>query len=287
MRFGSDKSGSVFRPAIVGGIAALVVAVAAFAQDPRPGLLPGALSSIKDPFERQTLEKALAGSFDEDVPARLCGVHRVPVANGTETLFVVVEMLNGRDYCNYVQIVRATPTPVVIQTLRPYGDTFEALVRDLDNDGDPELVVTTLLDDFGYACKVVVPVVYKCAMSGCSDQSGRYADFFFKLLENAVYSIAEKTSAGDFDITCDVIRRDKILRLLGRDKRAGLARAREWATSRDWQTRQKAAFVASDIDDPGAAELLDSLAVDKDEAVRQYARGRRYLRDRQRQDRSR
>jgi hypothetical protein len=256
---------------VVAGTALVyVTTLHALAQDQGP--LPEAFATITNPSERQTIETAISARTDfETISIRLCGVRRLSLANGEQTLFVVGMMTNGRDYCDTVDIIRAVPKPEVIQTFHPRGEPIDQLVRDLDNDGNPELVFTAVVRDYGPDCRVQIPVVYKCTAAGCSDQSGHFPDFLLQELDKRRYAIAAMTSAGDSNTSCVTMERDKILRLLGRDKVAGLAQAQQWAKSTDREMRDKALEVARDIDDPSATQLLEKLQKDDDKNVSERA----------------
>jgi hypothetical protein len=240
----------------------------ALAQD----LLPGALSEVQDPSERRTIERALAAENLLQSDNRLCGVGRLQTDNGAGTLFVV-SIEENRRYCNTVAIIRGVPKPEVVQTLTATGgaDRLDLLLRDLDNDGVPELVFERYVGHFDGDCQADIPVIYHCNLNGCSDESRRFPDFFVSELDKVRDKIAALAGSSDADTSCLVISRDKILRQLGRDKLAGLTLAREWAKSPNRDTRAKAALVAADIDDPNAAQLLETLARDTDAFVAQQA----------------
>jgi hypothetical protein len=253
------------------GLFLIVVGFASTAGLLAQELLPGALAVVKDPIERRAIETALSARNLLD-GNRLCGVGRIPVGSEAKTLFVVSIEENGR-YCNTVAVVRGGPEPEAIQTFQATGgaNILDDLLRDLDNDGVPELVFRRYVASFSSECVVVVPVVYKCTANGCSDQSPLFADFFVKELDNLHNRIAVLTRTSGADSSCLVIERDKILRQLGSDKLAGLPIARRWAQSDDPIARQKAAFVAGDIDDPAAANLLDQLLADQNKTVANQA----------------
>jgi hypothetical protein len=249
---------------------------------------PDPLSEVKDPSERHTIERALvAKDYELFSDSRVCGVGRLPT-DGAGPLLVVSIEENGR-YCNTVLVIRSAPKPEIIETFQPTGgaDRLDSLLRDLDNDGVPELVFDRYVGHFSSDCYADIPVVYRRTLNGCSDQSRRFPDLFVSELDRLRYKIAALAGSNDADSSCLIIARDKILRQLGRDNLAGLPLAREWAKSSNRDTRAKAALVASDIDDPAAAELLDKLAVDRDDYVGTFARQQRDVRDRRPQDRSR
>jgi hypothetical protein len=240
----------------------------AFAQD----LVPDALSKMQDQSERRTIERAFEYRNWSQDGNRLCGVGRLQTDNGAGTLLVVSIEENGR-YCNSIAIIRSVPRPEVIEHLTPTGgaDRLDSLLRDLDNDGVPEPVFEEQY--FGASeCQAVFPVVYKCDMNGCSEQGRHFPDLLVSELDKVRDRIAALSSSSGADIWCLIIQRDKILRLLGRDKLAGLALARQWVQSADRDTRDKAALVASDIDDPAATELLERLQNDRSQPVADRAR---------------
>jgi hypothetical protein len=236
-------------------------------------LLPDALSQVSDLSERRTLESALAARNLLQSDIRLCGVGRLQTPNGAGTLFVVSLEENGR-YCNTVAIIRGVPEPEVIQTLQATGgaDSLDSLLRDLDSDGVPELVFNRYFGSFSSECLAVVPVVYKCTQTGCSDESRYFPDFFVRELDEVEHRIEALNSVKGADTSCLVIERDKITRQLGRDRLAGLSLARQWAQSSNPDTRQKAALVAGDIDDAAATELLEKLQDDRNQLVADQAK---------------
>jgi hypothetical protein len=244
--------------------------------------LTAVLAQIASPVERRAIETALAA--ENLLDGRICGAGRLPVNNGTHTLFVVT--INEGRLCNTVAIVRASPNPEVIQMLDTWADSdqIEDVLRDLDNDGEPEIVLRHLLTGGGTGssvCTSVIPIVYKCDSMRCTDRSRQFVSLYWDQLAAVRNQLADFQSSGDIEHTkCATIERDKILRVLGQDSLAGLAAAREWASSPDKDTREKALAVAEDIDDRQATQLLEKLQNDDDQLISE--RAVRALRGRQR-----
>lgn len=81
-----------------------------------------------------------------------------------------------------------------------------------------------------------------------------------------IMSREEKTALDDLEQLARVeIERDKILRVLGRDPKAGEGSAYDWMNSNDPELREDAAVVFADIG--GHDRELRALATDKDLAV--------------------
>jgi hypothetical protein len=97
--------------------------------------------------------------------------------------------------------------------------------------------------------------------------------FYSAQLEQRVAALARLAAQRILDaetqgrVSCLSIERDKLVRLLGRDLRAGLSSALAWSHSDDQDLRMKAIFVLGDIAGEDAQRRLEELARDPNPSI--------------------
>jgi hypothetical protein len=186
--------------------------------------------------------------------------------------------LSGR-FCNEIVLIQAGDPPSIRQQIPAWGvDSLSSVLRDVDRNGDVELVVPRLLSDYegAAACMATTPVVYKCSDVACTDVSDQYGGVYAGELESRRRRLAAVENKGpDEDareIPCLVMAIDKLQRVLGMNPHAGFEVAEEWMRSADPLVRRRAASVFSDIDDAPSRQRLEVLANDADPRVASAAR---------------
>jgi hypothetical protein len=166
--------------------------------------------------------------------------------------------------------------------------------RDFEGDGFYELVAQIYLvgeGGIGGPMALWTPV-FRWNGSKYERADQLYKDFYVEKLpevESRLKDVKEGRSTLDMDdsgeewlkkakelkdhqIAVETIVRDKILRTIDRDKRAGFQKAFEWSHSDDVQMRRYAIFVFQDILDKESRKQLEVMTKDKDRSVANGAR---------------
>ena len=120
---------------------------------------------------------------------------------------------------------------------------LRSVIRDLDNDSKKELIIPTLFPSGAYGAESLSaawPAVYKLENGIYVEASDEFGNFYdTEVLPGLIKNIAEarakpEPSASDVrKLISSMLEKDKILRVLGRDRSGALAEAREWAASDD------------------------------------------------------
>ena len=183
-----------------------------------------------------------------------------------------------RGSCNLIVRIAAGNPSRVIQRI-PLGGlrNLSTVLRDLDHDGDVELVVP---DQWGggrhYRCEPQKMVVYRCDASRCTDASDGFPGYFAQELNRVNESIARLqdhvTDAEVAERRCDSMERDRLMRLLKMDPHAGFATAEHWMLSANPDDRVDAVAVFTSIGDASSKERLRQLIRDPEAAVAILAR---------------
>ena len=121
-------------------------------------------------------------------------------------------------------------------------------------------------------------VVYQCSDDACTDASTRFGSFYLdrvqelnERLQQLNEKVASIENASRSQRPCLLMERDKILRMIGTDRHAGLSVAEQWTRSADPYLRKKAAAVFADIGDEAAQRGLEALSKDVDRGVADMA----------------
>jgi hypothetical protein len=167
-------------------------------------------------------------------------------------------------------------------------------LKDLDGDGVPELLLPILLSEYrGARFMPVWTAVYKWNGEKFVDMSSQFSEFYHRDVLPEIEMQIQKASvpwqppaAGtaspedielshqshDEELATAWVVRDKIMRVLGEEPRAGVERAYEWARSPNENIRADAMVVFEELEDPAFTAELQVLAVDPYPSVAHGAR---------------
>ena len=227
--------------------------------------------------------------------ASVCDVGLLPASARRPATIVAVVDYNGRLFCNYVVRVADSDPPLLLQELTGWwvaslDGPDGPVVRDVNGDGEADLVVPAAVSDYesDRQCVAAVPFVYRCGAERCVDASGAapafYAAFRQRLAARTRELQAASDGAGGDELACLEVAAAKAERLQGGNPRAGLRLAEQWMDAADPATRHKAVWILADIyaatGDPDVLARLEAL----EQRGQEYAHVLRWL---QRQHRER
>lgn len=200
---------------------------------------------------------------------RVCDAAWLTDESGGRTIIAIVDY-TGRRFCNEVLRIRPEPKPTVIQTLRAWNpDTAEQLLRDLDGDGQRELVLYNNLTPYnGARCIAAAPFIYKCSRNNCSEATRRFPQFLIgqmALLKEPREGVGQDEY--DEQMSCYIVQRDALQRLSGVDPKAGLETARQWIAQENVDLRRKGLNVLLAIDDDEVRQIVRGLVNDRDKSI--------------------
>lgn len=168
--------------------------------------------------------------------------------------------LSGRSFFDYLAVYERDDLGNVSVQWFPEETAIgrlSSVIRDLDNDGRKELIVPTLFPSGAYGAgsvSAVWPAVYKLKNRTYVEASNEFESFYdTDVLPGLLKDIAEaRAKAGTSasyapKLISMTLEKDKILRVLGRDRTAGLDEAREWAASDDPHLASAGAAVLREI----------------------------------------
>jgi hypothetical protein len=155
---------------------------------------------------------------------------------------IVTEDLSGRAFFDYLAIYEQNSSGTA--SLRQWiegdqlGTDLGKIVRDIDGDGEIELVIPTTLVSYGTGATITWPAVYRLEkgkyVEASRDFPGFYEDEVMPKLQERINQYQGKPGVGTPDAVAGLTMvQDKILRVLGRDPTAGLQRVYEWMNSDD------------------------------------------------------
>lgn len=206
--------------------------------------------------------------------ASVCDVGVLPASARRPATIVAVVDYSGRLFCNYVVRVTDTGPPVLLQELTGWwvaslDSARGPVVRDVNGDGEADLVVPAAVSDYesDRRCVATVPFVYRCDAERCVDASGAapafYAAFRERLAARMRALEAAPDAAGRDELACVAMAAAKAERLEGGNPRAGLDLAVRWVDDDDPAMRRKAVWILADIHaatgDPDALARLETL----------------------------
>ena len=197
---------------------------------------------------------------------------------------VVTEDLSGRAFFDYLAIYQQDHAgkPAVQQWIEGdgIGTDLSKVVRDLNHDGKHELIIPRVLFSYSTSQTFTWPAVYRRENGKYVEASRDFPAFYGKeILPSLNKHIGEDQAqpppgSRPQDIAAvATMKRDKILRVLGRDPTAGLREAYQWMNSDDPQVLQCAITTFADIgghdqEKRAASEALER-ALDREKAARQ------------------
>jgi|ERR1700681_632001 len=183
---------------------------------------------------------------------------------------------SGRNFFNTLVVAFAAPAGTRIQTIDVWNmEMLDGVFQDLDGDGLPEILVNERLTPYlGTIPYALWTSVRSLSAGGYVDSSSHFPTFYeTRVLPRLATEISRLRNNGDaLALAVKEIERDKVFRLLGRDKEAGLSTALEWAEKQNPVSRLYAAAVLREIDAPEAARMLERLGDDPDQQVRAFAK---------------
>ena len=216
-----------------------------------------------------------------DGDGAVCDATLVPGLRGQLPTVIASVDYSGRRFCNTIVRVLAGTPPSVLQRLPAFNvEDVSSIVRDIDGDTYPELVIPHAWSDYEGAnsCQAAMLVVYECSDDTCTDASTRFGSFYSDRLQELDErlqlneNVASIESAHRSERPCLLMERDKIVRMVGTDPHAGLSLAEQWAGSSDQYLRKKAVAVFADIADEAGQKGLEKLSKDADRGVADLAR---------------
>jgi hypothetical protein len=182
--------------------------------------------------------------------------------------------------CVYVIIYHQQGLGKVTREWFDGGGNLDSVIRDLNADGKDELVIQTRLGTYrGASPTAVWPAIYQLKDGKYVEASRDFPNFYDdEVLPEFQDQIAETQKQiatglkGEAQLAVLEMSRDKILRVLGRDPTAGLAKARAWADSANPDLVGDAIAVLRDIggheDELRAAELAGQRVMAAEKAAR-------------------
>ena len=163
--------------------------------------------------------------------------------------------------------------PVIVQEIPAWNAArVQDLLRDLDGDGNPELVVAQAFSEYegANACVAHVPTVFTCSSGRCLGTTTDFQGYYIGELESRsrrVQDLQDSGASADGRLSCVVMERDKLQRRLAFDARAGFQLATQWMASADPLLRKEAVAVFADIGGSESRARLEVLRQDPSGAV--------------------
>jgi hypothetical protein len=229
----------------------------------------------------QQLTKQQVEQFMRTIPnttfQAACAYRMVDATKDFRYELIVVHDVNGRHFCNAVSIVRRDLAGYGWQVIKAANvEDLTTALKDLDGDGIPELVVPFWYE--GRPHPASWTAIYRWDGSHYSTADASFPEVYRKRLEelNVTIQRGETTSQVHSqivreDASSSYMERDRILRFLHLDPRAGLERAGQWAKDASPLLRERAAAVLSETDDPQAVRHLQELTPDRNRSVSERA----------------
>jgi len=155
---------------------------------------------------------------------------------------VVTEDLSGRAFFDYLAIYGQSNAGRVKLIQWIEGDQLPSdlgkVVRDLNGDGKDEFIIPITLVSYTTASTITWPAVYRLANGKYVEDSSDFADYYdskvLPSLERQIGAARDRNASGWQDerqAAAALMVKAKILRVLGRDPKAGLQDADVWMDS--------------------------------------------------------
>lgn len=266
---------SKYRPLIT--LVALLGAVSLFAAPASPDEPPAALSQLSTKAQVASLLALASGT--QDVDLEVGDFLATDLDGDGEPELVASIDYSGRNFFNRLMVAWQEPDRTRVQTLDVWHmEKLAGTVQDLDGDGRKELLVQELLTPYlGIRPYAVWTAIKSLEAAQFAESSSRFPAFYeTKVLPHLESELTIIDPAADKHVRqVTEIAYFTVLRVLGRDRNAGLERALVWSSDSDPLTRIYAVSVLQEIEDPAAAKALARLAEDADREVAGYARAAR------------
>jgi hypothetical protein len=201
--------------------------------------LRGADSSTVAKF----MNRARPGDWGE-VPKESVGESGWAAIGQGKDAFVVLLDFSGRGLFNKLMVYSpAKPGQVEVQELTGWGmGKLKDIIRDLDSNGEDELVIPTILGAPGgwlpASAAHTWSAVYRLDNGKYIEASRDFPNFYDKevlpQLDKEITGAQQRFDEGRESaagVALEEIQKDKILRVLGRDPTAGLQQAYQWMNS--------------------------------------------------------
>lgn len=212
-------------------------------------------------------------------------------ANGIYDLIATVDY-SGRGFFNICYIINQRKKDYRFQEINVWNiEKLDSVIKDLNNDGYQELILPMLLGSYrGTKPYAVWYAIYKWDGERFKDESSQFIDFYKSLrlqVEVRIREIEERKitipegfvteaklaeEGREEALSAEWLILDKIDRLTSKDSRAGLERAKKWASSSNARLRENAAIVFEEGKDEESINFLELLSLDPDPGVAQRAR---------------
>ena len=179
--------------------------------------------------------------------------YRATVSAGRSDIFVLLD-ISGRGYSNILLIYSKDSTGnLQSQVLDGWKmNNLEQMVRDLNGDGSDELIITTSLDGGSWTPTPATPAwpaIYRLVNGKYVEDSRDFPNYYdTEILRQLDKAIAAAKNHGYSDVLAmDLLEKNKILRVLGRNPVAGLNHAYQWMNSDDPILMQCAIATFADV----------------------------------------
>jgi hypothetical protein len=164
--------------------------------------------------------------------------------------------LSGRSFFDYLAVYERQSSGAIRVQWFPEQTAvgkLSSVIRDLNRDGQKELVIPTLFSAGSYGAgsiNAIWPAVYRLENGAYVEASRQFASFYdADILPQLDQEIAESSATGRIpQKISQIMKKDKILRVLGREPTAGLDQARAWARSSDPNIARAGIAVLREID---------------------------------------
>lgn len=223
------------------------------------------------PSLTERLHQQVAAVIGKD--ASVCAVSLVQ-SRTVRGLFVASVDTSGRKFCNELLVYQAGVTPRGIDSIEGWRlMALTDVVRDLDGDGNDELLVPQPLSDYegAAACVATAPAVFRCGAESCQDVSNEHTAFYLRELDRARRRLGDlEQGRGPHDLTsvpCLEMTIARIEQLVGDNPKAPLELAQRWMSQPDVYLRRKAVSLLSVYGGPEAIPNLEQLKRDLDAGV--------------------
>ncbi len=218
----------------------------------------GSTEQAKSDAKRAAEKAAVVKFINANRPENIMEIRPVDIVDfghahvgGTSYLIVVLDF-SGRGYSNTLWVYNRDREGLLrIQEIEAWKmGSLKEIVRDLDHDGNDELILPQELGQRGIWYPLTAmptwPAVYRFENGKYVDDSRDFPGFYDEEILPKLNSElrTSNTREGAAIVT---LEKDKILRVLGRNPTAGLNEAYQWMNSDDPQILQCAAAAFRDI----------------------------------------
>jgi hypothetical protein len=211
----------------------------------------------------------------------VCSAGFYKIAGSDSDVLVASVDYNGRHFCNDVYVIHHGPNGMILQDannqgqgLQDFGvDDVSDIVRDLNKDGQHELVIPTEYSTYeGAHCMSIWYRIYTLQSDILVDRSTAFKAFYQKHLDALSIKVLPKAEMRESDdggnsATCVQMEIDKTKRFLGTSPNAGEDKAIQWLESADESLRLKGIVVLADIGDAQSIRTLQQFTGDHNPIV--------------------